>query len=341
VALVCFASPQVRDLGNATTLSFVAMIASIVVAVMQLAIVATHPYTDGEPAQAMGNPEAGSTAGSVDMALGLTSCAWSYVPSILTVELAHAVGDPQELRKAIRFSVLLSGLVFIAVGLPVAAMWGTAVVDPVYISDPWPADSAAARVLNAFLCVANLISYCLDSVPFCRYVQRRLDPHFSDGWRLKDCARYAMLTSPSILFAIVAAVFVGQPGGLFTMLAWVTAVTVPALNLIFPAVCTLFLRANAESTTTANLGTPLSSAEAGAVVPTILASRPAEPQPRVVAWAVLVVGVLVLIICFYAAVGRTVIASVRGPEIIGCEGWGIYTDIPGGGFPGWNGLWSS
>ena len=75
------------------------------------------------------------------------------------------------------------------------------------------------------------------------------------------------------------------------MLAWVTAVTVPALNLIFPAVCTLFPRANAASTTTTNLGTPLSSAEAGAVVPTIVASRPAEPQPRMVAWAVVRGGV--------------------------------------------------
>ena len=62
---------------------------------------------------------------------------------------------------------------------------------------------------------------------------------FSDGWRLADCARYALISLPSILFAVLAAVFVGQPGGLFTMLAWATALTVPALNLIFPALCTL------------------------------------------------------------------------------------------------------
>ena len=32
--------------------------------------------------------------------------------------------------------------------------------------------------------------------------------------------------------------------------------------------------------------------------------------------------------------GRTLVASVRGPEIIGCEGWGIY-HTNGTAFSGW------
>ena len=49
--------------------------------------------------------------------------------------------------------------------------------------------------------------------------QRRFAPNFSDGWTAPACLRYALISLPSILFAIIAAVFVGQPGGLFTMLA--------------------------------------------------------------------------------------------------------------------------
>ena len=61
-------------------------------------------------------------------------------------------------------SVCLSGAVFLSVGLPVSALWGTRLTDPVTLSPPWPRDSAAARVLSVLLFVANLVSYCLDSV---------------------------------------------------------------------------------------------------------------------------------------------------------------------------------
>ena len=96
VALVCFSTTQVRDLSNSSALAIVALVASLAIAVLQVAIAASYPADEVEPTQWFGNPDDGTTAGSVRLALGLTTCAWSYVPSILTVELAHAIGAPPQ-----------------------------------------------------------------------------------------------------------------------------------------------------------------------------------------------------------------------------------------------------
>ena len=169
VALFCFASTQVRDLAHSTALAVVALVASLSIAVLQVMIVASHPAVDVEPVQWIGNAHAGTIDGSVRLALSLTTCAWSYVPSLLAVELAHTIRRPQDLRLAILLSFFLSATIFIAVGLPVAAHWGADIEDPVSLFRAWPKHSASARVLSALLCLANTVSYCLDSVPFCRW----------------------------------------------------------------------------------------------------------------------------------------------------------------------------
>lgn len=73
------------------------------------------------------------------------------------------------MRRAILLSAGLSAAVFILVGLPVAALWGADVDDPVSLFRAWPKNAPAARVLAAFLCIGNIVSYCLDSIPLCRW----------------------------------------------------------------------------------------------------------------------------------------------------------------------------
>ncbi len=140
------------------------------------------------------------------------------------------------------------------------------------------------------------------------------------------------------MLALAASVLVGQPGGLFTMLAWTTALTVPSLTLVFPAACAICARAPTGLTLALVADDAAANTAASAPpgpthfrAPVDLAqSAGHEPRPllgrsqRAIAWIVLAVGVCASAGCFYAAVGRSVNATVRGPTTIGCPGWMIY-----------------
>ena len=113
-----------------------------------------------------------------------------------------------------------------ALHLPYLVAWGGAVEDPVTRSASWPSFAPAARALSALLAAANAVVYCLDSVPLARWCQRRFAPDFDDRWTARAVGRYARINAPFWFWAVAASVFVGQPSGLFTMLAWATALTV-------------------------------------------------------------------------------------------------------------------
>jgi amino acid permease len=385
VAFACFVTTQLRELRNTALLAGIALATTIVAAALQLWVVySTLPLPEPrpEPARWAGPPAGGSgEAGWIEMALSLTACAWSYVPSLLVAELAHEMERPAELRKSIWLSAALNVIGFVGVGLPIASAWGASVEDPVTRSLHWPKESASARLLSALLCVANFVAYCLDSVPLARWCQRRFLPHFKEGdWGAAAIGRYALCALPPFVVGLVASVFVGQPGGLFTMLAWTTALTVPGLNMVLPAVMSLS-RGHRGGSACARIGgqrasavalSPLASQQGlglgginassgggggGGVPPPPLGDadrvalvqvgggegggegepplkKPTMPQRTPVACAVAVVGVAALAVCFYGAFGKTLNASVRGPQVIGCVGWEIYHSN-GTHFHGW------
>ena len=120
---------------------------------------------------------------------------------------------PAALRKSLRLSAALNLAMSIGVGGIVAVHWGSDLPDPISLSSAWPRESVAARALGGFLCVANFASYCLDSVPLGQFCQRRYYPSFVDNWSCKSCLVYMLLTLPAFIFALVASIAVGQPGG--------------------------------------------------------------------------------------------------------------------------------
>lgn len=319
VALACFATTQVRDFSNSTPLAAAALVAALAVAILQVVVVSSHPTALAADDEALlaGNPQLQTSAGSIRMALALTTCVWAYLPSILTAELSACMPRPAELKKAILLSAALNIATFVGTGLPVASLWGASITDPISIAPMWPKADPLARVLSAVLCVGNLVSYCLDSVPLGRWTQRTFFPRFADSWTVADCARYAAITFPTFAFAVAAAVLVGQPGGLFTMLAWVTALTVPALNLLYPAACALL--APPAPTDSAHLVSATRLDGQAAVGRRLLGGN-----ERSLAWFAVVVGAFAQGISLFGALGRTVDGDVRGPEVIGCAGWGVY-----------------
>lgn len=242
-------------------------------------------------------------------------------------------------------------------------MWGTEVGDPITLSSLWPRHAVGARLLSALLCCANMVSYCLDSVPLARWCQRSFFPGFAGGWGVLAVGQFMLIALPSWAFGVLAATFVGAPSGLFTMLAWVTAVTIPALNLILPACFALAAsgrKAKEVACDHALLAAAASRAEAGVTheagfvleVPqpsagsvldssgrgstrynTTLVVRLSTCQ-RAGALGVLIIGLGSLLVCLYAAVGKSIDAEVRGPQVIGCVGWQIYHSN-GTHFHGW------
>lgn len=358
VALFCFFATQLRELRNTSALAGTALAATTVAAALQLGVVHSTlplPTPSPEPAQWAGPPAGSDETGWIEMALALTPCAWSYVPVLLVTELAHEMERPAELRKSIWFSAALNIIGFVGVGLPTASAWGSSVEDPITLSAPWPHGTAAARTFSALLCVANFVGYCLDSVPLARWCQRRLLPSFKGGWSGVAIGSYALCALPPFVVALVISVFVGQPGGLFTMLAWTTALTVPALNMVLPAA--MALSSGRGATPTWLLGVVGASGDGDGI--DTAAATPSAPQslaadsvalveegageqalhvtPRqraALARVVGCVGVVALVVCLLGAFGKTLNASVRGPTVIGCVGWEIYHSN-GTHFRGW------
>ena len=99
------------------------------------------------------------------------------------------------------------------------------------------------------------------------------------------------------------------------MLSWVTALTVPACNLIFPSIFPLCA-----------LGPPPPAARQAALTRSLMSDVEAPTPGRcirqsitrtegVIAACVLLWGLFALVICTYAAIGKTFDPIVRGPQV--------------------------
>ena len=186
---------------------------------------------------------------------------------------------------------------------------------------------------------------------------------------MKAVCQYGAISLPAWAFGVLASVLVGAPGGLFTMLAWVTALTVPACNLICPGLFILIALHRGRAGTRA--GGPSSGATTASAASVSAASSPSvrllvgpttttsssgsgsdtlditsaavddvsigshlTRADGYLASAVLAWGLLALAICLFGAVGKTADPTLRGPQVIGCQGWGIYHSS-GMSFKGW------
>ena len=69
-------------------------------------------------------------------------------------------------------------------------------------------------------------------MPLARYCQRAWLPHFCDDWSPRSTLTYAALSLPTFLFGVLAALVVGN---LLVLLAFVSALSVPWVTQILPA----------------------------------------------------------------------------------------------------------
>jgi len=313
IAVICLLSTQLRTLSNTTVLSFLSLLCVLAIAVVQLTAAGLYDNGAKVPALAFGNPSKHWTVRTTEALLGTTTAAWAYVPAFLTVELATCMQQPRDFGRSLILSGALNVVVFLGVGVTLVSRWGYDVTDPIMLTKipAWEQGNALSVMLSAFLLVGNYVSYMLDSVPLARHCQKVWAPSFQDTWSIGDMARYATYTLPTFLFGLVLAVFVPN---LFVLLAITTALTVPWVTQIYPAVLYLRLfRGSGEARLLRPNGQPP------------LAPRQATAPQRLAAYAVLLVGCASFLVCLAAAVGKVAVAKVRGPSQIGCGSWTIWS----------------
>lgn len=309
VAVFCLLTTQMRTLRNTQILSAVSVLSVFGVAALQ--IIAAMKYEVKGPKQEalwFGNPETHIATGFSQAMLGTTTAAWCYVPAFLTVELATCMREPSGLKKSLYLSGVLNVVVYVGVGVLVVARWGYNVADPITFTPVWEADNWINKALNWLLLIGNFVSYMLDSVPLGRYCQRVWKPDFKDGWSAQEVLTYLACTLPTFLFGLLLSVMVPN---LFVLLAFTTALTVPWVTQIYPAVLyykLFFSQSPDRGVCNAFLAPPkrTSSVEKAGVI------------------AVFMIGVVSFAVCFAAAVGKVAITELRGASQIGCGNWIIW-----------------
>ena len=332
VAAICFLTTQLRDLSNVNLLSYVSLACVVAVIILAMQIVSSTQNEDKKDASLFGNPDMNSsddedkTKAWTNFMLGLSMCAWSYVPSFLTAELCNScvMENPKDFPKAIYLSAALNVVVFLSIGVYVVSQWGWKVEDPLMFGVDgnmflWPSDDVRSQVLNFFWLVACLISYALDSIPLGRQFQRYFNPNFDiDDFGVFACLKYMLYTSPTIILGVLMAVFIPS---LFCMLAVATALTVPFANMIFPAWLYKCEARNATDLEKRDGAQALLEDGDDNIRLSLKFTRRLPLE-----WAIPGVsfcGWLVFLVCTAGAVGKLAIADLRGPLVVGCGSWEI------------------
>jgi len=311
IAMVCYATTQVRTLSNTAIFSAISVFSVLVIAVTQLVAITQYPVTDKKDALMFGNPS--EESGFVFLNRGASVAVFGYVPSFLTAELASCMKDPSQLTKSIWLSGMLNILMMLGVGIPVVLAWGYNIgfVAPItgnpFVApgsanvSAWAAGTTVATVLNSFVLIGNFVSYMLDSVPLGRFCQQCWAPKFKDTWSVGDILKYAGLTLPTFLAGYLLSFFFPDLDFLVNCL---TFLTTPWVTMIFPAA--LYWKTFRSG------------------LPSLLDGR-AQPMSAAmtsVVALVTVVGLLGIAISAIAAIGMLLVEGT-GSWQIGCEGWYI------------------
>eukprot|EP00927_Polykrikos_kofoidii_P056290 TRINITY_DN50443_c0_g1_i1.p1 TRINITY_DN50443_c0_g1~~TRINITY_DN50443_c0_g1_i1.p1 ORF type:complete len:454 (-),score=55.39 TRINITY_DN50443_c0_g1_i1:30-1391(-) len=309
VAGICFLSMQARTLSNTRLMSMLSFVCVIVMSTCMIYAAFKFNISNKVDAYYFGNPEPDAALSFVKFCGGCTICSWAYVPAFLTVELSTCMKHPGDMRYAIIASGVLNIVCFLVVGINVVSQWGYGVGEIIGITagvTAWTAGTSLNNVFNTFQLIGNFNSYALDSVPLGRFCQQTWDKDFADTWKMQDILRYALSTLPAFSFGVIAATFAPSVN---TLLDFTTALTVPMVTQIYPAV--LYSKM-------------LSADAANSCQPPECSERSTKTIPKLGVAAVLLIGIVNMVFCSVKAVGFLAVESLRPPMSIGCEGWAIY-----------------
>ena len=142
--------------------------------------------------------------------LALTTTAWGFVPSFLTVELSSSMPRPRDFRKSVLVAALFTLTLFLLLGVTFVLRWGWNLPSPSYDISSWPAHIFASRVMQALILFSNIVAYAFNTVPLVRYCQKCWKPDFKDDWSLPSIGMYALISLPTFLFGLAASILVGN-----------------------------------------------------------------------------------------------------------------------------------
>lgn len=217
-----------RDVGDLSWNSLLSVALILVQSVIICAYPAFNAPTDvvHEPVGLFG-PSGAVLWSDVFGAMG--TFLYSFCPLFLAIEVAHGMSDPTAITRAILYSYGFNLLNYVPVGLAVVAAWGGRVTDPVTSA---MGTGAAAGVCNFILLYSTFLDFAICGAVLNRELQSLYLPAFDRQWSLRNLPTWMLITLPSLLFALVFALFVPKLDSLTGML---TAFCVPSAMLFGPA----------------------------------------------------------------------------------------------------------
>lgn len=252
-----------RDVGH---LGFVSLVSLVLIAMQGVTImlyaVFVPPYgMSVESYQWFGASGSPSWADEIS-AIG--TFLYSFCPMFLAVEVSASMEQPTQISRALVFSFLYNQAMYVPLGLSVVAFWGGAVTDPVTLA---MSTGAASIISNLILLGCTFLDYAIVGALLNRELQLSLLPKFDRSCTWANMPIWFALTSPSLIFSLLLALFVPKLDALKGLL---TAFCVPSAMLFGPAGLVLYRLyrqpVSAAAATDAALATAKTSSTAGRAI---------------------------------------------------------------------------
>ncbi|CAE7218565.1 mtr [Symbiodinium natans] len=311
VAAVCLLTTQVRTFTNAKTFTEISFLCVIGMVICMVLAAFQYEHVPRIPAQWIGNPEPKLGLRLVRLASGFTIGAWAFIPAFLTVELSTCMRKPADFKKSLWMAGILNVALFVVVGTLVVARWGYNVGEVIAATTGvgvFARGNLINTFFNIFQMMGNFVCYMLDSVPLGRFCQKCWAPDFKDTWRLPDILKYLGYSLPTFLSALFLSTFVPS---IDTLVDFVTALTIPWVTQIYPAV--LYWKFLKTRPATDNIESPHCGLE-----------DPIKRSEKITVALVFTVGWISFCACALKAVGYLAFDDLRPSFQIGCSNWLIW-----------------
>lgn len=155
---------------------------------------------------------------------------YSFVPMFVAVEISAGMANPEGIRSAIVIAYLVPAIgVYAPTGVAVALLWGPGVPNPVTHA---LGTGTVSAVTNGMLLYSTLLDFVVAATPVNGVVQRCLFPAFDGRLTTGNFPRWLLITLPSLLCALVLAIFVPRLDSLIGLL---TFFCVPAMMFFAPS----------------------------------------------------------------------------------------------------------
>lgn len=230
-----------RDIGELTWNAFVSIML-IFVQTGALFWAVTYSRPGGNDAYVMQPYALAGSATPVawyTVASAIGTYLYSFCPLFIAVEVAASMARPDQIATAVFASFCLNVAVYVLTGLVVVDHWGSGLPSPVTeVVVGWP-----AVVTNLVLFYCTFLDFAIVGSVLNRELQRVWMPSFDRQFTMRSLPTWALLTLPSLTFALGMSILTPR---LDTLAGFLESLCVPTVMLMAVPAMLLLLRARRD-----------------------------------------------------------------------------------------------